>query len=123
MDFSQLQDSYATSERNVVLDAIYTPLNKEKHQLDLQLSLDYTSLSDTLIRKLNNYLFAPSYQYLSDLFTVKAGVNIYNHRDVFSLYPDLEVKVPISGNQMIASLGINGGLYKNDYHSLYRFPG
>ena len=121
LDFSQLQDSYATSERKVTMDGIYTPLNNDEHQVDIKLSLDFTTLSDTLVRKLNNYLLKPRYQYFSDNFAVVAALNIFNHRDVFNFYPDLEVKAPLSGNQMVAVLGVSGGLLKNDYHSLYRF--
>lgn len=119
--FSQLQDSYATSERNVRMDGLYTPLKTGDHQLDLLVSLDFTTLTDTLTRKLNNFLFKPSYQYFSDRFITNAGINIYNHRDEFKYFPEIEVKLPVSGDQMIAIIGIDGGLLKNDYHSLYRF--
>lgn len=113
-----LNDAYATKENGFDLKIRGTKWFAEKHSLDILLRTDFTFFNDTFPQKLHNFFLIPSFTFHGDFFNVKAGVNIVNHRDEFSFFPDALATVNIIGNHLAAFAGAEGTLQKNTFLSL-----
>jgi len=82
---------------------------------------DFTTYRDTAKQTLNNIFVRPTFNYHTDAFQAKVGVNIASHQDDFSFFPDVEVTVNVLENVLTAFAGVEGSLYKNNYQNLTNY--
>ncbi len=92
---------------------------KSKHTFDIGLRTDFTSFKVSgETQSLNNYSLTPAFTYHGNSFKVKAGVNLMSSNDEYLPFPDVEVVVNITGNELAFFTGVNGDLQKNTFRSL-----
>ncbi len=118
VNFYHHSDNYAAKENGVVLDLGGTVWISKKHPLRLNLSSDFTGLKDTVKQSLNNFYLQPSFTFHGQSFKIKAGANLTLHEDSYQIFPDIELAVGLSGNQLILFAGWDGSLQKNTFRSL-----
>ena len=118
LDVYALTDAYASKETGFDLKFQGTKWFAEKHSLDVLLRTDFTFFEDTASQNLHNFYLIPAFTFHADGFKAKIGVNIVNHNDVFSFFPDLLLTVNILGSQLAAFAGAEGTLQKNTFQSL-----
>jgi len=117
VDFYNLTDNYASKENGFDLVLQGTKWFGG-HSLDVELNTDMTWFEDTIVQTLHNFFLKPAFTMHFDQFKVKAGVNIANHDDEFSFFPDVEASVNILGGQLAAFGGWEGNLQKNNFKNL-----
>jgi len=113
-----MKDHYANDETGFNLDLSATKWFAEKHPLSVKIRTDFTSYSDTIDRKLNNIYLQPSFTFHADFLKVKVGGNFVNNRDVFSIFPDVELLLRLWGDGLQVFAGAGGDLRKNTYRSM-----
>lgn len=118
LDVYFLRDNYAAKENGYKVDLQATKWFEQAHSLDLQVVTDFTTYRDTAKQTLNNIFLRPTFNYHTDAFQAKVGVNIASHEDDFSFFPDVEVTVNVLENVLTAFAGVEGSLYKNNYQNL-----
>lgn len=90
-----------------------------KHSIDVGLRTDFTSFKVSgETQSLNNYSLTPAFTYHGNSFKLKAGVNLMSSNDEYVPFPDLEIVVNITGNELAFYTGVNGDLQKNTFRSL-----
>jgi len=119
VDFSRLNDNYATSESNTILEFGFTKYFNDKHPLSVKLMTDFTNFDDNLeTQQLHNYKLQPSFGFHQDRFKVNIGVNAIAHNDNFQFYPMIDATVNILGNRLAAFAGFKGDYEKNNFQNI-----
>lgn len=121
LDLYSLRDNYATKENGYKLRLEGSKWFEEAHSFNLELITDFTTYRDTAKQSLNNIFLHPTFNYHSDKFQAKVGVNLASNKDEFSFFPDLEVSVNILEKVLTAFAGVEGSLYKNTYQNLTNY--
>lgn len=116
-----LNDYYSNREIGFDMPMTATKWFNEKHALRLVLRPDITTFTDTATQKLNNIYLQPSFTFHTDVVQVKLGANFVNHKDVFSVFPDVDLTLRIWGEGIQAFAGAGGDLRKNTYLSMSRY--
>lgn len=116
-----LNDYYSNREIGFDMPMTATKWFNEKHALRLVLRPDITTFTDTATRKLNNIYLQPSFTFHADAVQFKLGANFVNHKDVFSIFPDVDLTLRIWGEGIQAFAGASGDLRKNTYLSMSRY--
>lgn len=120
LDFYLLSDAFASDETGLDLKLDATKWIQEKHSFDLGIRTDFTWYNDTMdmAQTLHNFTLAPSFTYHAKRFKVKMGGRIISHNDKFELFPDAEVVINVTGNELAVYAGVEGNLQKNTFRSL-----
>lgn len=118
LDAYFLNDFYASKEQGFDLQFGGTKWFAEKHSLDILLRTDLTFFQDTADQTLHNFFLIPAFTFHGDAFKIRLGVNVANHNDEFSFFPDVLASLNILGNQLAAFAGADGTLQKNSFMSL-----
>lgn len=113
-----MKDHYANDETGFNLNLSATKWFSDKHPLSVTIRTDFTSYSDTIDQKLNNIYLQPSFTFHADFLKVKVGGNFVNNRDVFSIFPDIELLLRLWGDGLQVFAGAGGDLRKNTYRSM-----
>jgi hypothetical protein len=129
-DFYNLQDNFAGSENGFNLFLNSTKWIGGSHSLDFNLAADFTTYTDTIKQKLNNFYVQPAFTFHGDIFNFKAGMNLVANNDEFQFFPDAQAIVNVTGSELAVFVGAKGDLQKNTYRSItsynpyvsYRFP-
>jgi len=116
-----MKDHFANSETGFNLDLSATKWFAEKHPLRVAIRTDFTSFSDTADQKLNNIYLQPSFTFHADILKVRVGGNFVNNRDVFSIFPDIELLLRLWGDGLQVFAGAGGDLRKNTYRSMAEY--
>lgn len=116
--FYRFTDNYSNRETGFLVDVGATKWFGEKHPLTLIIRVDQTNFKDNEKSTLNNLFYKPSFTYHHDLFYAKAGVNIASNRDVYTIFPDVEVGLRIFGDGLQMFAGATGDLRKNTFRSM-----
>ena len=118
-DFYAMGDDFAANETGFDLKLNATKWIREKHSFDIGLRTDFTNfkvLGQT--QTLNNYSLTPSFTFLGSAIKIKAGVNLVSSNDEYLPFPDVEIVVNLTGNELAFFTGLEGGLEKNTFRSL-----
>lgn len=118
LNYYNHSDNYAAKENGVQLNLGGAVWINKKHPIRLNLTSDFTGLKDTLKQSLNNFYLQPSFTFHGRSFKIKAGANLTLHEDIYQIFPDLELALGLSGNQLIFFAGWEGSLQKNTFRSL-----
>jgi hypothetical protein len=120
LDFYRLTDNFAAGETGLKLDLNGTKWIAEKHSFDLDLTTDFTWYNDTMLvgQTLHNFTLAPAFTYHGRAFKLKAGGKLISSNDEFFPFPDLELVINLTGNELALFAGVTGGLQKNTFRSL-----
>ena len=113
-----LNDFYANRETGFDLNLTASKWFAEKHPLRLTIRTDLTNFNDTATQQLNNIYLQPSFTYHTDFVKIKVGGNFASNRDVFSIFPDVEVTLRVFGDGIQLFGGLSGDLRKNTYRSM-----
>jgi len=116
-----LNDYYSNREIGFDMPMTATKWFNEKHALRLVLRPDITTFTDTASQKLNNIYLQPSFTFHADAVQFKLGANFVNHKDVFSIFPDIDLTLRVWGEGIQAFAGASGDLQKNTYLSMSRY--
>jgi hypothetical protein len=117
--YSMGDDISAANEFGFDLKLKATKWIQSKHTFDIGLRTDFTSFKVSgETQSLNNYSLTPAFTYHGNSFKVKAGVNLMSSNDEYLPFPDVEVVVNITGNELAFFTGVNGDLQKNTFRSL-----
>lgn len=116
-----MKDHFANDETGFNLDLSATKWFAEKHPLRVAIRTDFTSYSDTADQKLNNIYLQPSFTFHADFLKIKVGGNFVNNRDVFSIFPDVELLLRLWGDGLQVFAGAGGDLRKNTYRSMAEY--
>lgn len=118
LDAYFLNDNFAAKEQGADLQIGGTKWFNGKHSLDVLLRTDFTFFKDTATQKLHNFFLVPAFTFHASAFKAKIGVNMANHKDEFSFFPDVLVSANILGSQLAAFAGADGTLQKNTFEEL-----
>ncbi|MEO6759106.1 MAG: hypothetical protein ABIO24_06605, partial [Saprospiraceae bacterium] len=116
-----LHDNFSNRETGLNVALTASKWFAEKHPLRLTIRTDITNFDDTVKQALNNIYLQPSFTYHADFIKVKVGGNFASNRDVFSVFPDLEVTLRVFGDGIQLFGGISGDLRKNTYRSMSEY--
>lgn len=116
-----LRDYKSNRETGFDLNLTASKWFAEKHPLRLTIRTDMTSFNDTVTQNLNNIYLQPSFTYHADFIKVKVGANFASNRDVFSIFPDVEVTLRVFGDGIQLFGGLSGDLRKNTYRSMSEY--
>lgn len=116
--FYFMNDFYSNKETGFDLGLAATKWFNEKHPLRFVIRTDFTSFNDTVTQNLNNIYLQPSFTFHSDMVKVKIGGNFVSNRDVFSVFPDVELGLRVFGDGFQIFAGATGDLRKNTYRSM-----
>lgn len=118
-DFYTMGDDKAANENGFDLKINATKWIRGKHSFDIGLRTDFTKFKvNGEEQKLNNYWLTPSFTFHGSAIKVKAGVNLASSDDEYLPFPEAEVVVNLTGNELAFYTGVTGGLEKNDLRSL-----
>lgn len=115
--FYLLNDFFSNKETGFDLNLSATKWFNEKHPLRMVIRTDFTSLTTNESEALNNIYLQPSFTYHADILRLKIGGNFASNRDVFYVYPDVELNLRIFGDGLQIYGGLDGDLRKNTYRS------
>jgi hypothetical protein len=118
-DFYTMGDDFAANENGFDLKVNATKWIREKHSFDIGLRTDFSSfkvLGQT--QTLNNFWLTPAFTFHGSAIKIKAGANLVSSNDEYLPFPDLEVVVNLTGNELAFFTGLEGGLEKNTFRSL-----
>lgn len=110
-----LNDYYSNREVGFNLGFGATKWFAEKHPLTVIIRTDATKYKDTLVQTLNNIYLQPSFTLHTDFLQFKIGGNFASNRDVFHVFPDVELAVNVIGEGVQLFGGLGGDLRKNTY--------
>lgn len=116
-----MNDHYSNKEFGFNLDLSATKWFAKKHPLRIGIRTDFTSYEDTVKQKLNNIYLQPAFTFHADFLKVKIGGNFASNRDVFSIFPDMEVLLRLWGDGLQIFAGAGGDLRKNTYRSMAEY--
>lgn len=121
LDVYFLRDNYAARENGYKLRLEASKWFEQAHSFNVELITDFTTFRDTAKQSLNNIFLHPTFNYHSDNFQAKVGVNLASHEDNFSFFPDVEISYNVLENVLTAFAGVEGSLYKNNYQNLTNY--
>ncbi|MEM1327879.1 MAG: hypothetical protein AAGI23_18110 [Bacteroidota bacterium] len=119
-DLYQMGDISPASETGFDLKIMGEKWFQEKFPLRVTLETDFTrySVTSDSVQRLNNFFLQPNFTYSTDLFKVRAGVNLASSDDVFSLFPDIEISANVIPGLVTLFAGAEGDLTKNNFRTL-----
>lgn len=119
-DFYSLSDEYAARENGFDIKAGITKWIKDRHSFDMGIRADFTWYNDTLemAQTLHNYTLTPAFTFHGNVFKVKLGARLASSNDEYFAFPDAEVVVNLTGNELAFYTGVEGDLKKNTMRSL-----
>lgn len=115
--FYLLNDYYSNRETGFDLRLAATKWFAEKHPLRFAIRTDFTSFTDDDPQSLNNIYLQPSFTYHADVVRIKLGGNFASNRDIFYVFPDIELNLRIFGDGLQIFGGLDGDLRKNNYRN------
>lgn len=115
--FYLLNDFYSNRETGFDLRLSATKWFAEKHPLRFAIRTDFTSFIDDVAESLNNIYLQPSFTFHADVVRIKVGGNFASNRDVFYVFPDVELNLRIFGDGLQIFGGLDGDLRKNNYRN------
>ncbi len=120
IDFYRHTDSFAAGETGFKFNMKGTKWIAGKHSFDLKLTTDFTWYNDTMLtnQTLHNYTLAPAFTFHGRAFKLKGGGKLISSNDEFFLFPDIELVLNLTGNELALFAGVTGGLQKNTFRSL-----
>ena len=120
LDLYTLSDAFAASETGVDLKGNVTKWINDRHSFDMGLRTDFTWYDDTLelAQTLHNYTLSPSFTFHGNIFKVKLGGRLVSSNDEFFPFPDVEVVINLTGNELAFFTGVEGDLKKNTFRSM-----
>jgi hypothetical protein len=123
IDFYSMGDASPASETGFDLQITGEKWFQEKFPLRVTLRTDFTNYSVTSdsSQRLNNFFLQPNFTYSTDLFKIRAGVNLASSDDVFSLFPDLEISANVIPGLITIFAGAEGDLTKNNFRTLTNY--
>ncbi len=113
--FYLLNDFYSNSETGFDLRLGATKWFNEKHPLKMVIRTDFTNLNTNDKETLNNIYLQPSFTFHADVVRLKVGGNFASNRDIFYVFPDVELNLRIFGDGLQIFGGLDGDLRKNNY--------
>jgi hypothetical protein len=116
--FINIQDDQGAKENNMLLSLRGDKRIAGRHVLALDLDGDFSTLNDIEKRKLNNYFIRPTFLFKGNTWSAKVGVNIASDTKDFYFYPIVDASVKILGTKLIAFVGADGTLKKNNFYTL-----
>lgn len=119
--FYSLKDNFASKETGFSMGLNATKWFAEKHALRLTIRPDFTWYDDTTKQQLHNIYIQPSFTFSHNIFRLKVGGNFVSHKDIFHIYPDMELNLRIWGDGLVIFGGWNGDLRKNSFRSLTEY--
>jgi len=119
--FYLMNDHYSNKETGINLDLSATKWFAKKHPLRIGIRTDFTSYEDTVTQKLNNIYLQPSFAFHANFMKLKVGGNFASNRDVFQIFPDIELLVRLGGDAVQVFVGAGGDLRKNTYRSMAEY--
>jgi hypothetical protein len=119
--FYSLRDGYASKETGFSLGLSATKWFAEKHALRVTIRPDFTTFEDTTKQKLNNIYIQPSFTFSHSKFRAKIGGNFVSNKDIFHIYPDIDLTLRVWGDGLVIFGGWNGDLRKNSFRSLTEY--
>jgi hypothetical protein len=118
-DFYAMGDEFASNETGFDLKLNATKWIRGKHSFDLGLRTDFTNFKNSGVSQtLNNFWLTPSFTFHGSSLKIKAGANLASSDDEYFAFPELEVVVNLTGNELAFYTGVTGGLNKNNLRSL-----
>ncbi len=113
-------DEFASRETGLRLDLGGTKWVAGKHSIDIGVYSDFTWYRDTqeISQTLHNFGFLPAFTYHGRIFKIKVGGKILSSNDEFELFPDAELVLNLTGNELALFAGVTGDLQKNTFRSL-----
>jgi hypothetical protein len=118
-DFYAMGDEFAANETGFDLKLNATKWIRGKHSFDIGIRTDFTNFKVNGVEQtLHNYWLTPSFTFHGSAIKIKAGVNLASHNDEYLPFPEAEVVVNLTGNELAFYTGITGGLDKNTFRSL-----
>jgi len=119
-DFYLMGDDFASNETGLDFKLNGTKWIQERHSIDVGIRTDFSWYNDTMeiAQTLHNFTFSPAFTYHADKFKVKLGAHVVSHNDEFELFPNAEVVVNVTGNELAVYAGVEGNLQKNTFRSL-----
>ncbi len=118
-DFYAMGDDFAANETGFDLKLNATKWIREKHSFDLGIRTDFTSFKVNGVKQdLNNFWLTPAFTFHGSAIKIKAGANLISSNDEYLPFPDIEVVVNLTGNELAFFTGLEGGLEKNNFRTL-----
>lgn len=115
--FYLLNDYFSNKESGFDLRLGATKWFNEKHPLKMVIRTDFTTLNTNDKQTLNNIYLQPSFTYHADVLRLKIGGNFASNRDIFYVFPDVELNLRIFGDGLQIYGGLDGDLRKNAYRN------
>ncbi|MDX1478888.1 MAG: hypothetical protein R3301_14340 [Saprospiraceae bacterium] len=112
------KDDQATRENGFQLDVFGEKWISTKTPVSLRIITDFSTLKDTAKRDLHNFFLQPAFSLRDQRYRVQVGANIASSDDEFYFFPQIEASGKLSGNQLIAFIGAEGSLRKNNFLAL-----
>jgi hypothetical protein len=119
--FYVFNDFFSNRETGFNLHFGATKWFNEKHPLTIAIRTDFTRFEDTAVQRLNNIYLQPSFAFHSDAFKAKIGGNFTSNRDIFYVFPDVELNLSIFGDGFQLFAGAGGDLRKNTYRTISEY--
>ncbi len=118
-DFYNLGDEFASNETGFDLKLNATKWIRGKHSFDIGLRTDFTNYKvGGQEQTLHNYWLTPAFTYHGSSIKIKAGAKLVSSKDEYLPFPDVEIVVNLTGNELAFFTGVDGGLEKNTFRSL-----
>ncbi|MBI1225444.1 MAG: hypothetical protein GC192_09435 [Bacteroidetes bacterium] len=118
-DFYHMGDDFAANENGFDLKLNATKWIRGKHSFDIGLRTDFTNFKvNGQEQKLNNFWLTPSFTFHGSAIKIKAGANLISNNDEYLPFPDVEVVVNLTGNELAFYTGLEGGFEKNTFRSI-----
>lgn len=116
-------DEFASKETGLRLDLGGTKWVANKHSIDVGVYSDFTWYRDTqaIAQSLHNFGLLPAFTYHGSIFKIKIGGKILSSNDEFELFPDAELVLNLTGNELALFAGVSGDLQKNTFRSLSNY--
>ena len=113
-------DEFASKETGLRMDLGGTKWVAGKHSIDIGVYADFTWYRDTqeVSQTLHNFGLLPAFTYHGRVYKIKLGGKILSSNDEFELFPDVELVLNLTGNELALFAGVSGDLQKNTFRSL-----
>ncbi len=118
---ASLADNLSSRERSANLHLGLTKWIRDRHSLGIELGSDFNTLKDSSTHELNNFYLLPSIGIHGKSFQISAGLRVTSSQEEINLFPVVNINISLTGNQLMAVLGADGGLNKNTYRTLSEY--
>lgn len=119
--FYVFNDFFSNRETGFNVNMGATKWFSKKHPLTVAVRADFTNFEDTVVQRLNNIYLQPSFAFHTKAFRAKIGGNFTNNRDIFYIFPDVELNLSLIGDGLQIFAGAGGDLRKNTYRTIAEY--